>query len=79
MKDEDEAEADLIKAHELVPSDGVIESELAKIRQRKKEQREREKKAYKKFVEVDIPTQQYPNLWERRVAMHTYVWLLWWV
>ena len=49
MKDEDEAEADLIKAHELVPSDGVIESELAKIRQRKKEQREREKKAYKKL------------------------------
>ncbi|KAF8351984.1 40 kDa cyclophilin [Amanita rubescens] len=49
MKDEDEAEADLIKAHELVPSDGVIESELGKIRQRKKEQREREKKAYKKL------------------------------
>jgi len=49
MKDEDGAEADLIKAHELVPSDGVIESELGKIRQRKKEQREREKKAYKKL------------------------------
>lgn len=49
VKDEDEAEADLVKAHELVPSDGAIESELGKIRQKKKEQREREKKAYKKF------------------------------
>jgi len=49
MKDEDAAENDLIMAHQLVPTDGTIENELAKVRQGKKEQREREKKAYKKM------------------------------
>lgn len=49
MKDEDAAENDLITAHKLVPTDGTIENELAKLRQGRKEQREREKKAYKKM------------------------------
>lgn len=49
LKDEEAAEADLITAHNLVPTDSAIESELAKLRQRKKEQRDREKKAYKKL------------------------------
>lgn len=49
MKDEDAAENDLIMAQQLVPTDGTIENELAKVRQGKKEQREREKKAYKKM------------------------------
>lgn len=49
MKNEDSQEADLIAANKLVPEDTLISGELAKINQRKKEIREREKKAYKKL------------------------------
>ncbi|KAG5718813.1 Peptidyl-prolyl cis-trans isomerase D [Termitomyces sp. T112] len=49
QKDEDEAEKDLVEASKLVPEDGAIAGELAKVRQRKKEKREKEKKAFKKM------------------------------
>ena len=44
-----EAEKDLASAHELVKEDGAIVAELEKVRQRKKEKREKEKRAYKKL------------------------------
>ncbi|KAK2460856.1 hypothetical protein APHAL10511_007326 [Amanita phalloides] len=49
LKDEDGAESDLIAANQLVPSDTAIASELARLRQKKKEQRDKEKKAYMKL------------------------------
>lgn len=49
MKNEDSQEADLVAAGKLVPEDTLIAGELVKITQRKKELREREKKAYKKL------------------------------
>ncbi|CAE6448332.1 unnamed protein product [Rhizoctonia solani] len=45
--DEDEAEADLKEALQIVPGDEAIKNELAKLQQRKKEKREKEKKAFK--------------------------------
>jgi len=48
-KDDDDAEKDLAEAAQLVPEDQAIAAELAKIRQRKKEKRDKEKKAYKKM------------------------------
>lgn len=45
--DEDEAEADLKLALEIVPGDEAIKNELAKLQLRKKEKREKEKKAFK--------------------------------
>jgi len=49
LKDEDSAEADLITASQLVPDDQAIAGELAKVKQRKKEKRDKEKKAFKKM------------------------------
>ncbi|KAL0945835.1 hypothetical protein HGRIS_012118 [Hohenbuehelia grisea] len=49
LKNEDEAEKDLVEATKLVPDDQAIASELAKVRQRRKEKRDKEKKAYKKM------------------------------
>ncbi|KAF8622532.1 hypothetical protein AX15_006943 [Amanita polypyramis BW_CC] len=49
MKDEDGAEADLVVASGLLPNDAAITNELTKIRQKKKEHLDREKKAYKKM------------------------------
>lgn len=49
LKEEDEAEADLIAASQLVPEDQAITGELAKVRQRRKEKKEKEKKAFKKM------------------------------
>ena len=49
MKDEDGAEQDLTAATGLLPEDVAIAAELAKVKQRKKEYREREKRAYKKM------------------------------
>jgi len=49
LKEEDEAERDLVEASKLVPDDAAISSELSKIRQQKKEKREKEKNAYKKL------------------------------
>ncbi|KAI0340271.1 peptidyl-prolyl cis-trans isomerase [Trametopsis cervina] len=48
-KDEDAAEKDLVRAHELVKEDAAITTELEKLRQRKKEKRDKEKKAFKKL------------------------------
>ena len=49
LKEDDEAEADLVAASQLVPDDQAITGELSKVRQRKKEKREKEKKAFKKM------------------------------
>ncbi|GLB39716.1 putative peptidyl-prolyl cis-trans isomerase [Lyophyllum shimeji] len=49
QKDEDDAEKDLVEASKLVPDDAAISTELAKVRQRKKEKRDKEKAAFKKL------------------------------
>jgi peptidyl-prolyl isomerase D len=49
MKEEDKAESDLVKAAELIPNDAAIIAELEGIKRRKKELRDKEKKAYKKM------------------------------
>ncbi|KAF8888849.1 40 kDa cyclophilin [Infundibulicybe gibba] len=49
LKEEEKAEEDLIEASRLVPEDQAIASELAKLRQRKKEKRDKEKKAFSKM------------------------------
>ncbi|KZT05011.1 peptidyl-prolyl cis-trans isomerase [Laetiporus sulphureus 93-53] len=49
LKNEDNAEEDLLAAHELVKDDKAIIAELEKIRQKRREQKEKEKKAYKKL------------------------------
>lgn len=49
LKREDEAEADLTTALQVVPGDKAISDELAKVKQRKKEKRDKEKKAFKKM------------------------------
>lgn len=49
LKEEEEAEKDLVEALALVPSDQAISAELSKVRQRKKEKRDKEKKAFKKM------------------------------
>lgn len=49
QKNDDAAEKDLIEANKIVPDDAAISGELAKIRERKKEMRDKEKKAYKKL------------------------------
>ncbi|KIP04828.1 hypothetical protein PHLGIDRAFT_36734 [Phlebiopsis gigantea 11061_1 CR5-6] len=49
LKDDDDAERDLVQAHELVKEDAAIIAELEKVRARKKEKRDKEKKAFKKL------------------------------
>lgn len=49
LKEEDDAEEDLVAAHELVKDDRAILIELDKIWQRKKEHRDKQKKAFKKL------------------------------
>ncbi|KAF9531075.1 cyclophilin-like domain-containing protein [Crepidotus variabilis] len=49
MKEESNAEADLKVASALVPSDAAITAELEKIRQARKDKKDKEKKAYKKL------------------------------
>ncbi|KAG6808493.1 hypothetical protein H0H92_003962 [Tricholoma furcatifolium] len=49
QKGDDESEKDLVEASKLVPEDAAISVELAKVRQRKKEKRDKEKKAFKKL------------------------------
>jgi peptidyl-prolyl isomerase D len=51
LKEDADAERDLLEATALVPEDQTISAELAKVRQRKKEKREKEKKAFKKMFE----------------------------
>ncbi|KAG9095429.1 peptidyl-prolyl cis-trans isomerase cpr6 [Ceratobasidium sp. UAMH 11750] len=47
ISEEDDAENDLLEAAKIVPEDGAIKAELAKVQAKKKEKREREKKAFK--------------------------------
>jgi len=49
LKSEENAEKDLVEASHIVPEDAAISAELSKIRQQRKEKREKEKKAYKKM------------------------------
>ena len=48
-KDDDDAERDLTEATNLVPSDQTIKAELAKVQQRRKATREKQKQAFKKM------------------------------
>ena len=45
--EEDDAEKDLIEAGKLVPGDEAIQKELEKVKARKKEKREKQKKIYR--------------------------------
>ena len=49
LKEDDAAESDLVAASQLVPEDQAINNELAKVRQMRKEKKEKEKKAFKKM------------------------------
>jgi len=49
LKEDGEAERDLVDASKLMPDDQAIVGELAKTRQRRKEKREKEKKSFKKM------------------------------
>jgi len=49
LKEDEEAERDLVEASQLVPDDQAIVNELAKVRQRKKEKRDKEKKLFQKM------------------------------
>lgn len=49
LKEDDDAEKDLVEAGRLVPDDKAIAGELSKLRQHKKEKRDKEKKAFKKM------------------------------
>lgn len=49
LKDDDSAEADLIHAQEYAKEDQAIANELEKVRVRKKEKKDKERKAYKKL------------------------------
>lgn len=49
LKDDENAERDLIEASKLVSDDQAIAGELARVRNRKKEKRDKEKKAYSKM------------------------------
>ncbi|KAJ4479375.1 peptidyl-prolyl cis-trans isomerase [Lentinula aciculospora] len=49
LKGDEEAEKDLIEASKLVPDDQAIAGELARVKNKKKEKRDKEKKAYKKM------------------------------
>ncbi|KAJ6588114.1 peptidyl-prolyl cis-trans isomerase [Mycena capillaripes] len=49
LKDEEAAEKDLVDALAIVPDDTAIAAELATIRKRKKEKRDKEKAAFKKM------------------------------
>jgi len=49
MKSGDDQEEDLAEANKLVPEDALIKEELGKVRKRKAELRQKEKKAFKKM------------------------------
>lgn len=49
VKEDDLAERDLVRANELVKEDAAIVAELEKVRARRKEKRDKEKKAFKKM------------------------------
>lgn len=47
LKEDDEAQNDLLQANQLVKGDAAILSELERVKARKKAAREKEKKAFK--------------------------------
>lgn len=47
LNDEEEAEKDLLEAAKIVPGDEAVRTELTKVQAKKKEKRDREKKAFK--------------------------------
>jgi peptidyl-prolyl isomerase D len=47
LQDDDDAEKDLVEALNIAPGDEAVRRELEKVRQRRKEKREKQKKAYK--------------------------------
>ena len=47
LNDEEEAEKDLLEAVRVVPGDEAVKKELEKVRAKKKEKRDKNKKAYK--------------------------------
>ena len=49
IKEDDLAAKDLTRAHKLVEGDAAIVAELEKVRARRKEKRDKEKKAFKKL------------------------------
>jgi len=51
LKEDDDAERDLVEAIQLAPDDRVIAAELAKVQKQKKARREKERKAYRKLFE----------------------------
>jgi len=51
LKEDEQAESDLAQANELVPDDAAIITELDKVKTRRREKRNKEKKAFKKMFE----------------------------
>jgi peptidyl-prolyl isomerase D len=51
LKDDEQAEQDLLQARGLAPEDAAINAELAKIKETRKQQRDKEKKAFKKMFQ----------------------------
>ena len=49
LKEDEEAERDFSEAVKLVPDDQQVKAELTKVKERQKEKRDKEKKAYKKM------------------------------
>jgi peptidyl-prolyl isomerase D len=47
LQEDEEAEKDLVDAGNVVPGDAAVKTELEKVRARKREKREKQKKAYK--------------------------------
>jgi len=53
LKDEDEAYEELTEASKVVPGDEAIQKELARLKAKQKEKRDKEKKAYKNLFSTD--------------------------
>ncbi|KAH6910662.1 peptidyl-prolyl cis-trans isomerase [Coprinopsis sp. MPI-PUGE-AT-0042] len=51
LKDDEKAEQDLLEAQKLAPEDAGITAELGKIKDMRKQQRDKEKKAFKKMFQ----------------------------
>lgn len=51
LKDDEQAEQDLLEAQKLAPEDAAIATELGKIKEVRKQKREKEKKAFKKMFQ----------------------------
>lgn len=51
LKDDEQAEKDLLEAQKLAPEDAAIAAELGKIKEVRKQQRDKEKKAFKRMFQ----------------------------